>query len=206
MKKWIVSLLTALSFGASAQTKPNMVFILPDDHSAHFAGAYGYPDIGTPNIDRLASEGIKPTFRQPAQPVRDYVFAVRGAHGSGLPVNTAHFDLCRTIIGPKYKLIYNALWQLPYTPVDFAAQPFWLDLTRQHAEGKLDKRTDRLLFSPRRELFELYDLEKDPHEFENLAGQQAYREVEQAHKARLHEWMILNHDYLPLPVQPANRY
>lgn len=161
---------------------------------------------GVPVPKNMTGKSLVPSFQQNTYEPHDYVFAVRGAHGSGLPTNTSHFDLGRTIISNKYKLVYNAMWQLPYTPVDFAAQPFWLDLTRLHAEGKLDKRADRLLFSARRELFELFDLEKDPNEFNNLVGDEQYQSIEHQLKARLQEWMILNRDYLPLPIQPANRY
>ena len=52
---------------------------------------------------------------------RKYVFAERGAHGSGLPQNSAAFDLGRCVVSTRHKLIYNALWQIPYTPVDFTA-------------------------------------------------------------------------------------
>ncbi len=102
-------------------------------------------------------------------------------------------------------MIYNALWQLPYYPVDFGNQPFWLELTQLHTEGKLDKQVDKLLFAPRREMFELFNLEKDPHEFNNLAGNPQYKEVEDQLKTRLQEWMILNRDYIPLPIAPETK-
>ena len=38
-------------------TKPNVVFILTDNHGPWTLGCYGNPDIRTPNIDRLAKEG-----------------------------------------------------------------------------------------------------------------------------------------------------
>ena len=38
--------------------KPNILLILSDDHSAPFLGCYGNQDIKTPNMDRLAREGI----------------------------------------------------------------------------------------------------------------------------------------------------
>lgn len=42
-----------------AQTsKPNIVFILTDNHGAWTLGCYGNADIRTPNIDRLAREGV----------------------------------------------------------------------------------------------------------------------------------------------------
>jgi arylsulfatase A-like enzyme len=43
---------------ATAAERPNIVWILVDDMSAHFA-CYGETAIRTPNVDRLASEGIR---------------------------------------------------------------------------------------------------------------------------------------------------
>jgi len=154
----------------------------------------------------MTGKSLVPSFQQASYEPHEYVFAVRGAHGHGLPTSTVHFDLGRTIIGSRYKLIYNALWQLPYTPVDFAAQPFWLDLTRMHAEGKLDKQVDQRLFADRRAMFELFDLEKDPNEFTNLIDSEQHQEIAHQLKARLQEWMILYRDYLPLPIPPAGKY
>lgn len=161
---------------------------------------------GVPIPKNITGKSLVPSFQQSAYEPHDYIFAVRGAHGSGLPTNSSHFDLGRTIISRKYKLIYNAMWQLPYTPVDFAAQPFWLELTQLHAEGKLDKKVDQRLFAARRDMFELYDLETDPNEFTNLSGDETHQAIEHQLKARLQEWMILNQDYLPLPIAPSNRY
>ncbi|MFT5132252.1 MAG: arylsulfatase A-like enzyme [Gammaproteobacteria bacterium] len=44
---------------ASGSRPPNILFILTDNQSASLLGTYGNPDILTPNIDRLAREGIK---------------------------------------------------------------------------------------------------------------------------------------------------
>lgn len=136
---------------------------------------------------------------------RKQVFAERGAHGSGLPTNSAAFDLGRCVITPRYKLIYNALWQLPYTPVDFAGDPFWKDLQARNKDGKLPSDLSRLYFAPTRPMFEVYDLQNDPAELHNLAGSSATAAVESALKATLQEWMILQRDYVPLPVPPNNR-
>ena len=134
---------------------------------------------------------------------RKYVFAERGAHGSALPTNTAAFDLGRCVVTKTHKLIYNALWQLPYTPVDFNNDPFWKELQALNQEKKLSPEMSRIYFSPTRPMFELYDLQTDPREFHNLIGQPEAAGVEHELKAALQEWMILNRDYLPLPIPPG---
>ncbi len=48
-------LLTSLAYGAD---RPNFLFILTDDQAPHSLGAYGNKVCQTPNIDRLAKEGM----------------------------------------------------------------------------------------------------------------------------------------------------
>src|SRR3954464_3454696 len=86
---------------------------------------------------------------------REYAFAERGAHGSGLPTNSANFDLGRCVISERYKLIYNALWQIPYPPVDFAGDPFWMELRQRNQDGRLSPELAKLYFAPTRPIFEL---------------------------------------------------
>jgi arylsulfatase A-like enzyme len=136
---------------------------------------------------------------------RKYVFSERGAHGAALPTNSANFDLGRCVVTRTHKLIYNALWQIPYCPVDFAGDPFWKELQQQHEAGKLTPELDRLYFAPTRPMFELYDLSADPCEMTNLIGKKEAAEVEHELKAALNEWMILNRDFLPLPLPPRPR-
>ncbi len=63
----------------------------------------------------------------------------------------------------------------------------------------------RIYFSPTRPMFELYDLEKDPQEFDNLAGRREAREIEHELKVVLQEWMTLERDFLPLPIVSERR-
>ncbi len=135
----------------------------------------------------------------------DHVFAVRGAHASGPPISTVSFDLSRTVIGKRYKLIYRALWQLPFEPVDiFKSTDWWETMKQMAASGELEEPWNTLYFSPQRPMYDLYDLEEDPYELHNLAGKEAYKEIEKELKGELIEWMILNQDFLPLPLVPAD--
>jgi len=38
--------------------RPNIVFLLTDDQNLYSMGCYGTPDVKTPNLDKLASDGI----------------------------------------------------------------------------------------------------------------------------------------------------
>ncbi len=47
----------SIATAADAPARPNIVFIYTDDHAQWGVGAYGNPEVRTPNIDRLAREG-----------------------------------------------------------------------------------------------------------------------------------------------------
>ncbi|HEY3442515.1 MAG TPA: sulfatase-like hydrolase/transferase [Paludibaculum sp.] len=53
----------------AAPRRPNVVFFMTDDHGAWANGAYGCADMRTPNVDRLAREGMKFTRAFAATPV-----------------------------------------------------------------------------------------------------------------------------------------
>ena len=46
-------------FGQAARPRPNIVFILADDLGYADVACYGRPDLSTPNIDRLAANGVR---------------------------------------------------------------------------------------------------------------------------------------------------
>ena len=46
-------------FGAEGQRPPNILYIMADDHASHAMSCYGSRINKTPNIDRIASEGMR---------------------------------------------------------------------------------------------------------------------------------------------------
>lgn len=160
---------------------------------------------GLPVPEDMTGKSFLPPLRGEDFHGRAHVFAERGAHASSLPHNTASFDLGRAVVGRTHKLIYNALWQLPYFPVDFGNSDMWREIEALHREGKLSPLLSRLYFSPTRPMFELYDLANDPFELENLAGRPGTKDIEKELKQALHEWMIVERDYLPLPIPSNNK-
>ncbi len=47
------------SAGKSSADKPNFIIIFADDQGYQDVGCFGSPNINTPNLDRMASEGMK---------------------------------------------------------------------------------------------------------------------------------------------------
>lgn len=132
---------------------------------------------------------------------REFIFAERGAHGSGAPLTSAAFDLGRVVVGKKHKLIYNVLWQIPYWPVDFAGDEHWKEMQELNAKGNLTPEVSKMYFSPTRPMFEMFDVAGDNGEFNNLFGKPEFAAEQQKLMAAMHRWMILQRDFVPLPIE-----
>lgn len=145
-------------------------------------------------------------FKGDDKEILEYAYSVRGSHGSGLPGSSRSFDLSRSVFNKEYRLIYNPLFHLPYDPNDFSGQEFWKDLITQNERGNLPEVfSQTYIFTDERPMFELYDLKNDPHEFNNVYGQDDYAAIENELKALLHKWMIVNQDVVPLPIPPLSK-
>lgn len=133
---------------------------------------------------------------------RKYVFVERGPHGSGpvtQDITSSTYDLSRSVRSDRFKFIYNCTPWIPYSPVDSARGALWNETTAAHKAGTLDPRLSQTYFSSPRPVYELYDLDSDPSELTNLAGQEKFTEVQDELRLALIEKMIVDFDYLPLP-------
>jgi len=54
----LLSLMICGTFSVSAALLPNIIYLMADDQSSDTLGCYGNPDVKTPNIDRLAADGM----------------------------------------------------------------------------------------------------------------------------------------------------
>src|SRR5207249_795672 len=58
----LLAILTSAPVSATAKpaaSPPNILYIMADDHAAHAMSCYGSKINQTPNLDRIASEGMK---------------------------------------------------------------------------------------------------------------------------------------------------
>lgn len=158
---------------------------------------------------RISGVSFLPLLKgEPFPKERRHIFAERGPHGSAsFDENTtaSSVDYSRCVRSATHKLIYNVTPNLRYQPVDSAGDPSWKDIVKAHEEGRLAPEFEKLWFTSPRPVFELYDLNADPHELRNLYGQPGLEAVTLELKTALQKKMILDFDYLPLPIPPDPR-
>ena len=133
---------------------------------------------------------------------RKHLFVERGPHGSApvqADMTNAGYDLARAVRSDRFKLIYNCTPWLPYSPVDSAGGQAWKQMQEANAAGKLPPGMTATYFTSPRPVYELYDLEADPGELNNLSGNPKLAATERELRTALAEKMILDWDYLPLP-------
>ncbi len=95
MKREILSALlltlgSTAALGAAEAARPNILYIMSDDHAAHAISAYGSRINRTPNIDRLAKEGIRfdrvYATNSICTPSRAAILTGKYSHMNGVPV------------------------------------------------------------------------------------------------------------------------
>ncbi len=161
---------------------------------------------GVPVPERMSGVSFLPLLQGAAFPrERRFIFAARGPHGStpfNAGVKASSIDYSRCVRDRRYKLIYNHTPDREYAPVDCTGNPGWRDMVRAFSEKRLDQKFVRRYFTTPRPVFELYDLEVDPYEFDNLYGRKGLESVTQELKEALQRKMIEDFDYLALPIGP----
>ena len=108
----MVLIVSACSEEKKISPKPNIIFIMSDDHAERAISAYGSTLIQTPNIDRIANEGIR--FNNSfvtnsiCAPSRAVLLTGNYSHLNGLRDNRDEFDGSQLTFP---KLLQNAGYQ-----------------------------------------------------------------------------------------------
>ena len=165
-------------------------------------------DVGPTLIDaagwkipaRMSGRSFLPLLKGERFEEREYIFGERGPHGDRILPTSNSFDQSRCVRSARWKLIYNCMPHQVYWPVDSGNDPGWKEIVAAHTAGQLKPEHEKAYFSQPRPMFELFDLDNDPGELNNLAGKAEFREIELKLKTALTEKMMLDYDYLPLPV------
>ncbi len=151
----------------------------------------------------LAAAGVKPIAGSPGRsllpllrgeeaPWRQYLFTEYHTH-------SAHnFYPQRTVRNARYKLIENLMPGQCNPGCDYTIKRFFAGLppTIEAAPEPVRGSYQRMKMPPR---YELYDLERDPHEFRNLASDAAHAKVLADLGEQLTAWRVRTNDPLLNP-------
>lgn len=112
----------------SSTGKPNIIFILSDDHAYQAISAYGSKLINTPHIDRIAKEGVlmkeAAVTNSVCSPSRAVILTGKYSHLNGMKDNGTFFNGRQQIL-PKifqqngYRTAIVGKWHLFSTPTGF---------------------------------------------------------------------------------------
>jgi len=112
-------------------------------------------------------------------------------------------DRIRAVRTPRFKYLKNFLTDRPYLQPQYRdGRPYMEILKKLYKEGKLNE-VQAAFVGPDRPAEELYDVENDPHETVNLAGDPKYAQVLQEHRAILTRWIKDTDDQGQYPESDA---
>ena len=132
-------------------------------------------------VPNLPGRSLLPLLKEATIPWRRYLFTEFHLH-------SAHnYYPQRTVTDGRYKLIYNLLPGEVNPGYDFAVNRFFPDFQQafQNAPPHIQKAYETMRQPPE---FEMYDLEKDPYEFRNLAEDKEVAKDLSRLKAELLQW------------------
>jgi uncharacterized sulfatase len=155
-------------------------------------------DLG-PTLLSLTGVNVPPQMQgrvilgEKQQPEPQYVFATRDRMDE-TP------DMMRSVRSRQFKYIKNFHPELPYAqPIKYMDDsPIMREWRRLASEGKLTG-APALFFAKTKPAEELYDVEKDPEEIHNLAGDADHQDVLNSMRAALNDWQTKTHDLGLIP-------
>ncbi|TDS11883.1 sulfatase family protein [Sphingobacterium paludis] len=138
----------------------------------------------------LDGKSFRAVLKNPKGKHRDFAYGIHNniPEGPAFPI--------RSVRDQRYKLIWNlnpeSIYHIKYmTNTSNKGQVF----TSWHRRAATDKQarflTGRIVGHPE---FEFYDLQQDPDELHNLAGDPAYNKIMERMRKKLRQWMKAQHD------------
>ena len=121
--------------------RPNIIFMMTDDHTTQAMSCYGGRLIQTPNMDRIANEGLRMdncyAVNALSGPSRACILTGKFSHLNGFTDNASTFDGSQQTF-PKllqtagYQTSIIGKWHLITEPQGF---DYWCILSGQHEQG-----------------------------------------------------------------------
>src|SRR5664279_1786929 len=113
---------------AKGRSRPNILYIMADDHAAHAISAYGSRINQTPNIDRLAHSGVRLTncfcTNSICTPSRAAILTGQYSHKNGVytlddPLDPKRNHVAKELQSAGYQTAMIGKWHLASEPTGF---------------------------------------------------------------------------------------
>ena len=146
---------------------PNFVILIADDHGENDLGCYGNSHIRTPNIDQLASEGMRFTNAflsiSSCSPSRSSILTGRYPHNTGaedlhMPLPASQYSIARYLKNAGYYCASIGKWHLGN-----AEKRNWNRVTECQAEVMAEQTIESLRNRDREKPFLFWVASIDPH-------------------------------------------
>ncbi|MEE4117030.1 MAG: sulfatase-like hydrolase/transferase [Marinilabiliaceae bacterium] len=222
----IVCLLLALSLLYSCKPgssdRPNVIIILTDDQGSVDVNVYGATDLATPNLDRLAEEGIRFSGfyvgSAICSPSRAAILTGLTPHSAGVPGNVSSIPgnagmpseittLAEMLRQEGYTTGHVGKWHLGYTPeTSPLAQGF--DYSFGHMGGCIDNYSHFFYWNGpnRHDLWENgNELFLDGEYFPDLMAEKAENFIKKNKKKPFFLYYAINTPHYPLQPRPEWR-
>ena len=121
--------LSLASYGVAADppARPNIIFIMADDHAAHAISAYGSKINKTPNLDRLAQGGMRLNncfvVNSICAPSRACILTGKYSHVNGVTVfnrfDGSQWNVAKELQAAGYQTAMIGKWHLQSDPTGF---------------------------------------------------------------------------------------
>lgn len=182
MKNYFAGITALLgTLPAMAQQQPNIVYIFTDQQTAQAMSCAGNPDIHTPNLDRLAEEGVRFTNAYCASPLstpsRAAMFTGMTPSAAGVMRNGTGFsaDLRPHTLGnllkqSGYTCGYAGKWHVPES--DIPDEIYGFRLLHPHRDAGLAESAVAFLQQKHQQPFFLVAAYDNPHNICEYARQQ----------------------------------
>jgi arylsulfatase A-like enzyme len=143
---------------------------------------------------------MAPLLSGAAHRQRRFVFTERNWHDTWEPARGVVSDRYSLIVNYRPEVAYRGTLDHIWTSWSRGGGPVFDEIVKERQAGRLRPELECYFRKPR-PVVEMYDLERDPDEFANLAEVKEMAATRGEMLTALDEWMQATNDFLPTPNQ-----